>query len=80
LLEELVNEIAVARNGSEATRQAMSRWSSRRPTEYALRGYSTPIGVAEWTTAITTALPEEFTASLPSIADLEAEPFEPPTE
>jgi predicted nuclease of restriction endonuclease-like (RecB) superfamily len=41
--------------------------------EYALRGYSSPIGVAEWTTAITTALPEEFTSSLPSIAELEAE-------
>ena len=39
--------------------------------EYALRGYSTPIGVAEWTTAITTALPEEFTSSLPSIEELE---------
>ena len=47
--------------------------------EYALRGYSTPIGVAEWTTAITTALPEEFTSSLPSIAELEAELSEPPT-
>jgi hypothetical protein len=29
--------------------------------EYALRGYTAPIGLAEWTTAITTALPEEFT-------------------
>ena len=47
--------------------------------EYALRGYSTPIGVAEWTTAITTALPEEFTSSLPSIAELEAELSDPPT-
>jgi hypothetical protein len=28
--------------------------------EYALRGYSTPIGVAEWTTAITSALPDEL--------------------
>ena len=46
--------------------------------EYALRGYSTPIGVAEWTTAITTALPAEFTSSLPSIAELEAELSEPP--
>ena len=46
--------------------------------EYALRGYSTPIGVAEWTTAITTALPEEFTSSLPSIAELEAELSDPP--
>jgi predicted nuclease of restriction endonuclease-like (RecB) superfamily len=41
--------------------------------EYALRGYTAPIGVAEWTTAITTALPAEFTGSLPTIADLEAE-------
>lgn len=41
--------------------------------EYALRGYSAPIGIAEWTTAITTALPDEFTASLPTIAELEAE-------
>ena len=41
--------------------------------EYALRGYSAPIGVAEWTTAIATALPAEFRSSLPSIAELEAE-------
>lgn len=41
--------------------------------EYALRGYSAPIGVAEWTTAITTALPAEFSNSLPTIAQLEAE-------
>ena len=47
--------------------------------EYALRGYRTPIGVAEWTTAITTALPAEFTSSLPSIAELEAELSDPPT-
>src|SRR5664279_5193039 len=47
--------------------------------EYALRGYSTPIGVADWTTAMTTALPEELSSSLPSIAELEAELSEPPT-
>ena len=41
--------------------------------EYALRGYTAPIGVAEWTTAITTAIPEEITSSLPTIAELEAE-------
>jgi uncharacterized protein (DUF983 family) len=41
--------------------------------EYALRGYTAPIGLAEWTTAITTALPEEFTGSLPTIAELEVE-------
>ncbi len=41
--------------------------------EYALRGYSAPIGVAEWKTQIVESLPEEFTSSLPSIELLEAE-------
>jgi hypothetical protein len=41
--------------------------------EYALRGYRAPIGVAEWTTAITTSLPAEFSSRLPSIAELESE-------
>lgn len=48
--------------------------------EYALRGYSAPIGVAEWTTALTTDLPAELAASLPSIAALEAELAEPESE
>lgn len=46
--------------------------------EYALRGYRTPIGVAEWTTAITSALPDELSSSLPSIEELEAELSDPP--
>jgi hypothetical protein len=46
--------------------------------EYALRGYSTPIGVAEWTTANTSALPEELSSSLPSVEELEAELSAPP--
>ncbi|ALO65798.1 hypothetical protein AS189_03955 [Arthrobacter alpinus] len=41
--------------------------------EYALRGYSAPIGVAEWKTQIMDSLPEEFKSSLPSIELLEAE-------
>ena len=40
--------------------------------EYALRNFKAPIGVAEWTTAIT-SLPEEFESALPSVAELEAE-------
>ncbi|GAB3253908.1 PDDEXK nuclease domain-containing protein [Arthrobacter pigmenti] len=44
--------------------------------EYALRGYSTPIGVAEWRTEIVESLPEEFASSLPSIEELEAELIE----
>lgn len=40
--------------------------------EYALRSSTMPIGIAEWTTAITTELPDELTATLPRIEDIEA--------
>ncbi len=46
--------------------------------EYALRNSVGPIGVAEWTTAITTSIPPEIAPSLPTIADLEAELADPP--
>lgn len=38
--------------------------------EYALRGLSQPIGVAEW--QLTTALPEELRRSLPTVEELDA--------
>jgi predicted nuclease of restriction endonuclease-like (RecB) superfamily len=41
--------------------------------EYALRGYTAPIGVAEWKTAITASLPAELESSLPTVEELEAE-------
>ncbi len=41
--------------------------------EYALRGYTVPIGVAEWKTAITASLPAELETSLPTVEELEAE-------
>jgi predicted nuclease of restriction endonuclease-like (RecB) superfamily len=41
--------------------------------EYALRGYTAPIGVAEWKTAITEHLPAELESSLPTVEELEAE-------
>lgn len=41
--------------------------------EYALRGFSTPIGVAEWRTSVVDSLPEELASSLPSVETLEAE-------
>jgi predicted nuclease of restriction endonuclease-like (RecB) superfamily len=41
--------------------------------EYALRGYTAPIGVAEWKTAITESLPVELELSLPTVEELEAE-------
>ncbi|WP_029112533.1 YhcG family protein [Mycobacterium sp. URHB0044] len=41
--------------------------------EYALRGYTAPIGVAEWKTTITASLPAELETSLPTVEELEAE-------
>ncbi len=41
--------------------------------EYALRGYTAPIGVAEWKTAIAASLPPELETSLPTVEELEAE-------
>lgn len=45
--------------------------------EYALRGSAMPIGVAEWKTSIETALPDDVSASLPSIEVLESELADP---
>ncbi|MEQ8222443.1 MAG: PDDEXK nuclease domain-containing protein [Candidatus Eremiobacterota bacterium] len=41
--------------------------------EYALRGYSKPMGIAEWETQITRALPDDLKPSLPSIEEIERE-------
>ena len=41
--------------------------------EYALRGFNSPMGVAEWETRLTESLPDELKGSLPSIAEIEAE-------
>jgi predicted nuclease of restriction endonuclease-like (RecB) superfamily len=41
--------------------------------EYALRDINKPMGVAEWTQALTKSLPDPFQSKLPSIEELEAE-------
>jgi predicted nuclease of restriction endonuclease-like (RecB) superfamily len=41
--------------------------------EYALRGFSKPIGVAEWETQIHESLPAELRGSLPTVEEIEAE-------
>ena len=41
--------------------------------EYALSGYSKPIGVAQWETKITKSLPKELKLSLPTIEEIEIE-------
>lgn len=41
--------------------------------EYALRGYTKPIGISEWETQITRKLPASLKSSLPSIEEIEAE-------
>lgn len=49
------------------------REKNRVLVEYALGGNTKPIGVAEWDTRLTHALPEELQASLPTIEQIEAE-------
>jgi predicted nuclease of restriction endonuclease-like (RecB) superfamily len=41
--------------------------------EYALRGFQKPIGVAEWQTKLTKALPKELKGILPTVEEIEKE-------
>lgn len=51
----------------------LCRSRKRLTVEYALRHTQTPIGVAEWQTRITKALPKEFKGSLPTVEEIERE-------
>jgi len=41
--------------------------------EYALRGFNSPMGVAQWETRLTETLPDDLKGSLPTIEEIEAE-------
>jgi hypothetical protein len=41
--------------------------------EYALAGYTAPIGVAAWQTQLTQKLPKDLRPSLPTVEEIEAE-------
>jgi predicted nuclease of restriction endonuclease-like (RecB) superfamily len=41
--------------------------------EYALRGFNSPMGVAQWETRLTETLPDDLIGSLPTIEEIEAE-------
>lgn len=41
--------------------------------EYALRGFNSPMGVAQWETCLTETLPDDLKGSLPTIGEIEAE-------
>jgi len=49
------------------------RRKNKMVAEYALSGYSKPMGVAQWETQITRSLPKELKPSLPSIEEIEKE-------
>jgi hypothetical protein len=51
----------------------LCRSKNRFVVEYALRDMNKPIGVAQWETQITRALPKELASSLPSIEQIETE-------
>lgn len=51
----------------------LCRGKNRLVVEYALRGTSKPMGVADWETQLVEQLPEDLEGSLPTIAQIEAE-------
>jgi predicted nuclease of restriction endonuclease-like (RecB) superfamily len=51
----------------------LCRSKNKLVVEYALRDLKKPIGVAQWETKITRALPKELKSALPSIKEIEAE-------
>lgn len=51
----------------------LCRSKDRLTAEYALRGMSQPIGIADWQAALTERLPDDLKGSLPTPAELESE-------
>ena len=51
----------------------LCRSKNKLVAEYALRGFTKPIGVAGWETQIVKQLPKEMKSSLPSVDEIEAE-------
>ncbi|MFH0753118.1 MAG: PDDEXK nuclease domain-containing protein [Candidatus Omnitrophota bacterium] len=51
----------------------LARRKNKLIAEYALSGYSKPMGVAQWETQITRNLPKELRSSLPTIEEIEKE-------
>jgi predicted nuclease of restriction endonuclease-like (RecB) superfamily len=51
----------------------LCRSKSKVVVEYALRNVKSPVGVAEWETAIVAKLPQELRSSLPTVEEIEAE-------
>jgi hypothetical protein len=51
----------------------LCKTKNRLVAEYALSGVEKPIGVAQWETHLTDALPEKLKTSLPTVEELENE-------
>lgn len=51
----------------------LCKGKNRIKAEYALRGLSRPIGVADWETRLVEALPEDLAGSLPTVEEIERE-------
>jgi len=51
----------------------LCRSKNRVVVEYALRGMTKPIGVADWETDLVSELPENLKGTLPTVAEIEAE-------
>ena len=69
----VVDDILKHPNDKPTIGLLLVRQKNRLMAEYALRGFSKPIGIAQWETQITRALPEALKTSLPAIEEIEAE-------
>ena len=51
----------------------LCKGKNRVVVEYALRGFTKPVGVADWETRLVGSLPDELKGSLPTVEEIEAE-------
>ena len=69
----VVDDVLRHRDDKPSIGLLLVRKKNKLIAEYALRGFKSPMGVAQWETQITRSLPEQLKTSLPTIEELEAE-------
>jgi len=69
----VVDDVLRHRDDKPSIGLLLVRKKNKLIAEYALRGFKSPMGVAQWETQITRSLPEQLKTSLPTIEEVEAE-------
>ena len=69
----VVDDVLRHRDDKPSIGLLLVRKKNKLIAEYALRGFKSPMGVAQWETQSTRSLPEQLKTSLPTIEELDAE-------